>query len=169
MGSCFEVRIWMSLEAPRWPQLRGYEPKGSPWANLRNHSAARTANSSDSIYNIAADGSVVFRSLSQVVLLADLVLRQLADLDDIRQGMQALADELARRSELLGKCVQRAASGSMEDRETTQGLQQTLQALQQRDAHHQSRIASLSSEHERTMSLPTPRSILGSDWVDSEP
>ncbi|CAE7168455.1 unnamed protein product, partial [Symbiodinium necroappetens] len=57
------------------------------------------------------------------------------------------------RSELLGQCVQRAASGTLEDRENIQSLHQALQALQQDNAHNQSRLASLSSEHERTMTL----------------
>ena len=143
-------------------------PLGQTSANTQQHRQQTAA--TESAGNIAADGSVVFRSLSQVVLPADMVSRlqalqnlelgQLADLDHIRQGMQALADELVRRSELLGQCVQRAANGTLEDRENIQSLHQALQALQQSDAHHQTRIASLSSEHERTNSAGEQKQLL---------
>ena len=151
-------------------------PLGQTSANTQQHRQQTAA--TESAANIAADGSVVFRSLSQVVLPADMVSRlqalqnlelgQLADLDHIRQGMQALADELVRRSELLGQCVQRAANGTLEDRENIQSLHQALQALQQSDAHHQTRIASLSSEHERTMSLLAEFEVgMKSKWAET--
>ncbi|CAE7467613.1 GIP, partial [Symbiodinium sp. CCMP2592] len=128
--------------------------------------------------NIAADGSVIFRSLSQVVLPAELVSRlqalqglelgQLADLDHIRQGMQALADELVRRSELLGQCVQRAAEGTLEDRRNLQSLHHSMQTLQQNDAHHQNKVASLISEHERTMKLLAEFEVgMKSKWAET--
>ena len=130
---------------------------------LTPQALSKTAAAASSAEGQQIDGSVVFRSLSQVVLPADLLLRlenlqrvelgTLADFDNIRQGMNALADELVRRSELLGQCVQKAACGTIEDRENIKCLQQALQVLQDNDVHQQEKITLLTSEHERTMSL----------------
>ena len=96
----------------------------------------------------AAAGSVVFKSLSQVIIPPDMISRhealqrlelgQLADLDHVRQSMQGLADELFRRSELLGQCVPKTASGSQENREQISTLQATVDALRSHGAHQES-------------------------------
>ena len=88
-------------------------------AALQQQQLQQAASSGDQ-----ADTSVVLRQLSQVIVPADLISRletlkeagvqlgQMASLDHVRQHMREIADELFRRSELLGQCVLRTASGS---------------------------------------------------------
>ena len=123
------------------------------------NASSATASAAD----LRADGSVMFKSLSQVIIPPDLISRlealqrlelgQLADLDHVRHSMQGMADELFRRSELLGQCVLKAAEGSKENREQIAQLQASVGELQSQGVHQGQKLVSLSTEHDRTMSL----------------
>ena len=131
--------------------------------HLQQQQHQRASSATASAADLRADGSVVFKSFSQVIIPPDLISRlealqrlelgQLADLDHVRHSLQGMADELFRRSELLGQCVLKAAKGSRENREQIAQLQASVGELQSQGVHQGKKLVSLSTEHDRTMSL----------------
>ena len=151
----------LQVMSPRAPLGQNSALSANQHLQLQQHQHASAAAASAA--DLRADGSVVFKSLSQVIMPPDLISRlealqrlelgQLADLGHVRRSVQGMADELFHRSELLGLCVMTAAEGSKENREQIAQLQASVGALQSQGVHQDQKLASLSTEHVRTMGL----------------
>ena len=123
----------------------------------------------------ASNSALVFRQMSQVVIPAELVSRleqlravelgQLTNLGQVRQGLKDVAEELVRRSELLGTCVQRIAEGEEESRTSIQQLQAEVLQLRQNDVHQRSLLKEAERKHGETMSLlSTFEAVMRENW-----
>ena len=116
----------LQVMSPRAPLGQDSALSANQHLQLQQHQHASAAAASAA--DLRADGSVVFKSLSQVIMPPDLISRlealqrlelgQLADLGHVRRSVQGMADELFHRSELLGLCVMTAAEGSKENRQS---------------------------------------------------
>ena len=138
-------------------------------ATAQQHAQATAEEAAES------NSALVFRQMSQVVIPAELVSRleqlravelgQLTNLGQVRQGLKDVADELVRRSELLGTCVQRLAEGEEESRTSIQQLQAEVLQLRQNDVHQRSLLKEAERKHSETMSLlSTFEAVTRENW-----